>query len=362
MTADAVGGVWQYSVQLARLLAERSVRVVIATMGPQPTGAQREFVERIPGVSLCSSSFALEWMPNPWHDVDRAGEWLLAIESAFRPDVVHLNGYSHANLAWQAPTLVVAHSCVCSWWEAVHGRQPPREWDEYAARVAAGLRAARALAAPTQSMADVLSRLYGVTREVRVIANSCDPTQWSPRPKEPFVLTAGRAWDAAKNVRALDIAAPAVEWPIYIAGDRISPDGATTAFSNLNVLGALEPHGMAEWMGRAAIYALPARYEPFGLSVLEAAHSRCALVLGDTPSLRENWSGVAHFVHPDRPDELQRTLRDLIADHERRDAFGDAALQRARTFTVEKHVTGYERIYQDMVADYGGPAHTTRTV
>ena len=34
---------------------------------------------------------------------------------------------------------------------------------------------------------------------------------------------------------------------------------------------------------------LPARYEPFGLSILEAALSGCALVLGDLPSLRELW-------------------------------------------------------------------------
>ena len=44
-------------------------------------------------------------------------------------------------------------------------------------------------------------------------------------------------------------------------------------------------------MARASIYALPARYEPFGLSILEAALSGAALVLGDIPSLREVWGG-----------------------------------------------------------------------
>jgi hypothetical protein len=44
---------------------------------------------------------------------------------------------------------------------------------------------------------------------------------------------------------------------------------------------------------------LPARYEPFGLSVLEAALSGCALVPGDIASLRGNWDGVAEFVCPD---------------------------------------------------------------
>ena len=51
--------------------------------------------------------------------------------------------------------------------------------------------------------------------------------------------------------------------------------------------------------GDASIFALPARYEPFGLSILEAALSGCALVLGDLPSLRELWTGAAMFVPPD---------------------------------------------------------------
>ena len=49
----------------------------------------------------------------------------------------------------------------------------------------------------------------------------------------------------------------------------------------------------------AAIYALPARYEPFRLEVLEAAAPGCALVLGDIASLRELWDGAALFVAPD---------------------------------------------------------------
>ena len=362
MTVDAVGGVWQYALHLAGLLATRNTRVLIATMGPEPAVAQRELVEHIPGVSLCTSTFKLEWMPNAWHEVDKAGEWLLALASKWRPDVIHLNGYVHASLPWGGPTVVVAHSCVRSWWEAVHGVEAPPEWDEYTARVSAGLTAATMVVAPTHAMADVVSRLYLVTRKVSVIPNSCDEKAWSPASKEPFIFTAGRAWDQAKNAAALDFVAPNLEWPIYVAGESTSPDGTTASYSHLRVLGALQQHEMAQWMGRAAIYALPARYEPFGLSVLEAAHSRCALVLGDIPSLRENWSGVAHFVHPERPDELRRALRDLIADTARRNALADAAQRRAREFTAEHHVAAYERIYQDMVAEHGGIAHTTRAM
>ena len=61
-------------------------------------------------------------------------------------------------------------------------------------------------------------------------------------------------------------------------------------------------------IARAAIYALPAHYEPFGLSILEAAMSGCALVLGDIPSLREIWGDAAVFVHPDNRDAVARCL------------------------------------------------------
>ena len=66
------------------------------------------------------------------------------------------------------------------------------------------------------------------------------------------------------------------------------------------MLGRLSAGELADWYARAAIYALPARYEPFGLSALEAALSGCALVLGDIPSLREIWGDAALFVPPGR--------------------------------------------------------------
>ncbi len=70
---------------------------------------------------------------------------------------------------------------------------------------------------------------------------------------------------------------------------------------------------MAGWLGRASIFALPARYEPFGLLPLEAALSGCALVLGDIPSLREVWGDAAWFVPPDDRDALTAAIGSLIA-------------------------------------------------
>ena len=46
-------------------------------------------VAKLPNADLVASSYALEWMPEPWRDVDAAGEWLLQLAARTRPDVVY---------------------------------------------------------------------------------------------------------------------------------------------------------------------------------------------------------------------------------------------------------------------------------
>src|SRR5204863_1804155 len=100
-----------------------------------------------------------------------------------------------------------------------------------------------------------------------------------------------------------------VPWSVYVAGEQGSAE-----FGGCVPLGRLSPDAMADWYARAAIFALPAYYEPFGLGPLEAALSGCALVLGDIASLREVWGDAALFVAPGSDRELESTLRTLIRD------------------------------------------------
>ncbi|HOM72340.1 MAG TPA: glycosyltransferase, partial [Armatimonadota bacterium] len=90
MTADTVGGVWTYSLELIQALAEHGVEVELATMGALPTPEQRTQLDDIKNVRLHSSEFKLEWMEDPWEDVECAGKWLLRLEEKLQPDIVHL--------------------------------------------------------------------------------------------------------------------------------------------------------------------------------------------------------------------------------------------------------------------------------
>ena len=360
VTTDTVGGVWSYAVDLARALWAHGAEVALATMGAPVRPEQRRQVEPLEHVRLYESTFKLEWMHEPWDDVRRAGEWLLEIEADFAPDVVHLNGYAHGSLPWRSPVMVVGHSCVLSWWQAVKGEPAPAAWDRYRDEVRRGLAVADLVVAPSAAMLRELQRLHGPLPRAQVIHNGRDASHYRREAKEPFVLAAGRLWDEAKNLAALDHAAPCLDWPVYVAGDVQSPDGsAAPAAWHVRPLGRLDEVALARWLGRAAIYALPARYEPFGLSALEAAFCGCALVLGDVPSLREVWADAATYVPPGDADALRRELLDLIRHPRRRAELGVKAQRRAARYTprrmAQAYVDAYHRlINQTAAAEPGG--------
>jgi glycogen(starch) synthase len=341
MTADTIGGVWTYAVELIRALAEQDIEVALATMGREPTAQQMMQVARLGNVQLFASEFRLEWMQDPWNDVELSGQWLSRIAKRFRPDLIHLNTFAHGALPWEAPCLVAGHSCVFSWWQAVHGNRPPGEWQKYHDTVARGLRSAGAVVAPSFAMMEALQRFYGPLRNCEVIPNGIELPD-APAAKEPFILSAGRLWDEAKNVRLLAEIAGELPWKIFVAGDC-----GEKVPRNVACLGELSRCALGAWQRRAAIYAAPAKYEPFGLCILEAAAAGCALALSDIPSLRENWEGAAEFAAPDDKQEWSRLLRGIAEDEPRRLDLAARARKRAEEFTLPRMADAYLSLYSE---------------
>jgi glycosyltransferase involved in cell wall biosynthesis len=340
MTTATTGGLFTYTSELAAALEGIGVEVVVATMGPR---LRREQRERLPE-QVHESGFRLEWMEEPWDDVDAAADWLLGLEEETRPDVVHLCSYSHGAAPFQAPKLVVAHSSVLSWWRAVRGVEAPGGWNRYRAQVGEGLREADLVVAPTRAMLAELERDHdlGATSATVLHHGTATPPRPGLPAKDELVLGCGRFRDPAKNLPALDAAAERLPWPVAIVGE----PGAGVAPKHAEATGVLGQAQLAAVRRSTSIYAAPALHEPFGLGVLEAAQDGCALVLGDIPSLRELWDGAAVFVDPRDEQALRWALEGLIEDGARLEELSIRAHRRAATYSIGRAARRYLGLYE----------------
>ena len=137
--------------------------------------------------------------------------------------------------------------------------------------------------------------------------------------------------------------APELPWRVVVAGAG-------------GELGRVAPERLTELYGCAAIFAAPVRYEPFGLSALEAGLAGCALVLGDVASLREVWGDAAVFVDPGDDEALAATLRVLIRKPARIEALGAAARAHALGYTRERMTVAYLDLYERLLTEAAEPA------
>jgi hypothetical protein len=62
VTADAVGGVWTYAVDLASGLARRGVVTTLVAFGPSPSRDQAAEALAVPALSLIDTTLPLDWM------------------------------------------------------------------------------------------------------------------------------------------------------------------------------------------------------------------------------------------------------------------------------------------------------------
>jgi len=350
VTADAVGGVWQYSLDLARGLSRLGVETVLAVMGPSPSPEQIAAAEAIEGLELVDTGLPLDWLADNASSLRAAGEEIARLAKRRGADVVQLNTPAlAAETDFKLPVVAVQHSCVATWWEAVHGTALPTDFAWRTELVRAGLRNADTVVAPTAAFAAATQRVYGLAEAPIAVHNGRSPFPVSEQAPHDFVFTCGRLWDEGKNLGTLDAAAEHIPVPVRAAGPLAGPNGARIVFDNLHCLGNIEEAELARWLSARPVFVSAALYEPFGLAVLEAAAAGCPLILSDIPTFRELWDDVAIFVPPRDEEGFTRAIANLVGDDFERAVMGRAAQERAARHTPDAMAAQMAAIYRALL-------------
>lgn len=345
MTTDAVGGVWNYAISLARGIAAHGYDTLLAVLGPQPSGTQRAAAR---GLDLVVTGLPLDWTGSGPAATRASAAQLAAL--AVREDcaLVQLNSpLLAAGARFAMPVVAVAHGCVATWWAAARTipLAPGLAW--HREMTAEGLRRCDLAIAPSAAFAGALRSAYGVERAIAVVHNgrAIPPAPARSRASARFAFTAGRLWDEAKHTALLDSVAARLRVPFRAAGSLAGPGGERVEPRHLDHLGVLSQAQLTRWLAARPVFVSAASFEPFGLAVLEAAQAGCPLVLSDIPTFRELWDGAATFVAPGDAAAFAATLNRLFADPAARARCGALAQEHARRYSLEAMAARMARRY-----------------
>jgi glycosyltransferase involved in cell wall biosynthesis len=350
MTADTVGGVWTYALDLARGIAAVGGETSLVVLGPSPSASQRRECAALPGVSMIETGLSLDWTARSPADLDAAAREIAVLARRLRPDIVHLNSPALMPLeGLPSPVLGACHSCLATWWAAVRPGEPmPADFIWRTTALRHGLAACDALVAPSRSFARATNAAHGIVEPFVVFNGRQAASDTRTERRERLVFTSGRLWDDGKNLTVLDTAAALAAVPLHAAGPLDGPGGERVRPSHARSLGRLSAEGIAEHLRRTPIFASAALYEPFGLGVLEAAQAGCALVLSDIPTFRELWDDAAIFAPPEEPEAFAQAFTRLLADERELRRWGALARARAGRFSLAAMTDGMLDLYRGL--------------
>jgi glycosyltransferase involved in cell wall biosynthesis len=181
----------------------------------------------------------------------------------------------------------------------------------------------------------------------------------------PYILYAGTV-RVHKNVPRL-VEAFAVlrhkleNHPLYrdlrlvIIGDELSKNPAVRRAvahsrieSAVRFLGFVPIETLRVFYCSAEAFAFPTLYEGFGLAPLEAMACGAPVVASDLPSLVEAVGEAAELVSPDNVFDIERGLREVLLNTERREWLKDAGRLQAQRFHWESTAAQVLAIYREV--------------
>lgn len=363
MTTDTLNSnLWAYTRELASGLVGRGMRVTLVSFGEIPLPEQTRWMDRLRGLDYRPTAFRLDWMQEGQQDFAESSEYLCCLLNELKPDVFHSNQLCYGALPVHMPRVAVAHGDFVTWWKSVHGRDPKdsawMRW--YRNTTAIGLSQASAVVASSEWMLQAIGNAYLAPMNGTVINHGRNPIHFNPYvTKDDTVLAVGRLLDPAAQVNLLAERTHPV--PVCVV-DAKQPEHrpetqvrADVKFNNgtegVVMRGAHSETQLRLLYSRASMYVSASRYEPSGMTILEAALSRCALILNDIPALREIWGPAAVYFRTNDGDSLCEAVRILNSDPDLRRSFANRAFNRAREcFNANRMTSNYIQLYRSLVA------------
>ena len=111
----------------------------------------------------------------------------------------------------------------------------------------------------------------------------------------------------------------------------------------VHFLGEVTPEEVRAVMNVCDLFMFPSVYEAMPMALMEAMAAGMPIVASDIPANREVLQNTGVIV-PANPQDLSHAAKGLLADAHYAKAMGRKAAERARQFSIDAMVDGYERL------------------
>jgi len=224
-------------------------------------------------------------------------------------------------------------------------------------------RAGRVITVSQFSKSEIDRYIPGLGDKVRIVYNAC-PDEIQAMEIEsarqllrdqlgiegPYLLTVGTRWPR-KNlnlaIAAVDALPVSVAPRLVVTGkagwgeERASTRATATGYVDNQVLCAL--------YSAASLYLAPARYEGFGITLLEAFRAGCPVLASDIPAHREVGGDAAVYAGDNAAAAWQSAIAELMSDEHRRQQLVTAGRSRESNFSWIDAARQTEAVYRELV-------------
>lgn len=224
-------------------------------------------------------------------------------------------------------------------------------------------RAGRVITVSEFSKAEIHKYISGLGDKVRVVHNAC-PEELRPmsRPEAqalvqskleipaPYLLTVGTRWPR-KN---LNLAIKAAEhlpetFPHLLAVTGKAGWGEEANGARTVTTGYVDDELLSALYSGAEVYLAPAKYEGFGITLLEAFRCGCPVLASDIPAHREVGGDAARYAPDDDQPAWTAAMSDLLAHPSERERLTAAGLEREPHFTWKRAAEQTEAAYRELL-------------
>jgi phosphatidylinositol alpha-mannosyltransferase len=188
----------------------------------------------------------------------------------------------------------------------------------------------------------------------RIVPNGLDTSAMDTGPKRPLSVGFIGRDDPRKGLDVLLAAWPRVRAAHPGASLRIVSSGRRQPMDGVEYLGAVDEPAKRAFLGETQVLCAPnLSGESFGIILVEAMASRCAVVASALPAFVNVLGDGGVLVKPGDADGLARAIAGLFSDPTFMDHAAGRGLERSSRFDRNRVLADYVEAYRTAIGEHG---------